>query len=378
MPSLLRTSLLCIAATAALAGTALAGNGNGNGNKVEVCHVTGNGSVNVLNVSANALASHLAHGDYAPIDWYLDLDGDGFGDVLDSTSCFQPGGTSSTPGDCDDGDASVNPGAAEVCDGIDHNCDGQVDEGFDADGDGFTNCDGDCDDADPSINPGVTELCGDGIDDNCDGQVDEGCGPCDTVISNTCTINMATGAATCDMGNPVSTVSTVNGLALRADMTNWTAMVASFDVDLPDNVNSLDHWALNIGNSPSNNGWGGDGSQFANDSEIQLWRNGVQVLSNDYGLNATGNVFLPGVSPATDLAGDFVEATVCDGYFSWENDAGFTETISPYLFQIDGDEADFQAGGSNDSILWIGINRTVGTPYRSGSGVQNMTLTFWD
>ena len=77
------------------------------------------------------------------------------------------------PIDCDDGNVSINPGATEVCNGVDDDCDEFVDEGFDVDGDGFTSCGGDCDDTNAGVNPGATELCN-GIDDNCDGTVDEG------------------------------------------------------------------------------------------------------------------------------------------------------------------------------------------------------------
>ena len=97
-----------------------------------------------------------------------DMDGDGHNDIV----C---GGT-----DCFDTDPNSYPGAPEICDGLDNDCDGEVDEGnvccVDADEDGYEDiaCGGtDCDDADPNNFPGNPEVC-DGADNNCDGVVDEG------------------------------------------------------------------------------------------------------------------------------------------------------------------------------------------------------------
>jgi hypothetical protein len=84
-------------------------------------------------------------------------DADGDGHLLDVC-----GGT-----DCDDSDSAINPGATEVCDEADNNCDGSIDEGFDGDGDGYASC-VDCDDTNPAINPGAADIC-DGLDNNCDG-----------------------------------------------------------------------------------------------------------------------------------------------------------------------------------------------------------------
>jgi hypothetical protein len=82
-------------------------------------------------------------------------------------------------GDCDDLNNQVNPFALEVCDGFDNNCDGiMVDGEDDLDGDGWHLCDADCDDTDPSVYPSAPDACEDGIDQNCDG-VDPTCGLCD-------------------------------------------------------------------------------------------------------------------------------------------------------------------------------------------------------
>ncbi len=103
----------------------------------------------------------------------LDNDCDELTDLDDSDCCADKDGDTYNDSacggvDCDDGDAGINPGAAEVCDGADNNCNGSTDEGFDVDGDGYRTCDGDCNDGNSSVNPGAIEICGDEIDNDCD------------------------------------------------------------------------------------------------------------------------------------------------------------------------------------------------------------------
>ena len=130
--------------------------------------------------------------------WYLDADEDNYGrSSLSQLSCTQPAGYVANSGDCDDLEPLAYPGATEVCDEIDNNCTGGIDEGAaapqvwyaDADGDDFGNLQSstvacsapfgavadatDCDDLDASSFPGNPEVC-DGADNNCDNQVDEG------------------------------------------------------------------------------------------------------------------------------------------------------------------------------------------------------------
>jgi hypothetical protein len=101
------------------------------------------------------------------------------GDGVASAAC---GGA-----DCDDADPSRYPGATEVCDADDEDCD---DTTFGADGDtdgdghaavGCCNgaaCGDDCDDARDDVNPRATEACNAGLDDDCDGLADAADGAC--------------------------------------------------------------------------------------------------------------------------------------------------------------------------------------------------------
>jgi alpha-tubulin suppressor-like RCC1 family protein len=143
---------------------------------------------------------------------YRDNDGDGYGLGAASTQCRDaaraafgecPVGFSNVSSDCNDAVTSVRPGATELCDGVDQDCDGAIDEGAtiscygDADADGFgagtvvarcadpartsvggcpsgfSNLATDCNDGNPTVRPGAVESCN-SIDDDCDGSTDEG------------------------------------------------------------------------------------------------------------------------------------------------------------------------------------------------------------
>ncbi|MFM6945554.1 MAG: MopE-related protein [Flavobacteriales bacterium] len=128
----------------------------------------------------------------APSMYYVDFDQDGYGDEATGTLfCQAPVNLIPVGGDCDDNNNAINPGATEVCDGVDNNCNGQEDEGltflnyyFDGDSDGYgignptVSCTpiagyatqtGDCDDSNNAINPGAADAEGNAIDENCDG-----------------------------------------------------------------------------------------------------------------------------------------------------------------------------------------------------------------
>ncbi|MDO8282507.1 MAG: PKD domain-containing protein, partial [Thermodesulfovibrionia bacterium] len=118
--------------------------------------------------------------DYDPLEypgqtWYKDSDGDDYSDGTTTTQCQRPADyfvsleLTSTSTDCNDTAPGINPAATEICDGVDNNCDTNIDEGSDLDLDGYDNvCDGDCNDNDAGINPGATEILYNSKDDDCD------------------------------------------------------------------------------------------------------------------------------------------------------------------------------------------------------------------
>ena len=127
--------------------------------------------------------------------WYEDVDGDGYGDPLAAHQlCEVASGLVDNGLDCDDSDPEIHPAATEICDLVDNDCDGEIDEDggdtwySDSDYDGYgdpdsaeTACDqpagtvsnsDDCDDATAASYPGARDGC-DGEDNDCDGLVDE-------------------------------------------------------------------------------------------------------------------------------------------------------------------------------------------------------------
>jgi hypothetical protein len=146
--------------------------------------------------------------------FFADADQDGFGTATSTAvACDRPAGFVAEASDCDDGAAGVHPGQVELCDGVDQDCDGLIDDEAedatawygDLDGDGFGNPNDivlsctqppgrladalDCDDADDGVNPAVADVC-DELDRNCDGRIDA----CSTVLRGEVSRTSATAA----------------------------------------------------------------------------------------------------------------------------------------------------------------------------------------
>ena len=216
--------------------------------------VTNNTDCNDTNAAIKPTASEICNGvddncnntiddGLTVLTYYPDVDGDGYGatGALSQTSCAAVSGKVTNNTDCNDANINIHPGATELCNGINDNCTGGIDEGLptqsyyvDADTDGFgatgsaaiVSCgpvsgrvtnNTDCNDASSAIKPTAAELCN-GVDDNCTGGVDEGNpgggGACSTGQSGVC----APGTLTCQSAsvacvrNVAPTTETCNGL----------------------------------------------------------------------------------------------------------------------------------------------------------------------
>jgi len=170
--------------------------------------VTNSNDCNDSNFSVNENASELCNNIDDDCDnlvdegfnlsnYFIDLDSDGFGNVNSNIiACFQPIGYVSNATDCNDDDFIINTSAPEICNDLDENCNGLVDDGlefinyyvdFDLDGFGSSNTMQntcyqpagfvanalDCNDVSFCVNAAAIEICN-GLDDDCNGVADNG------------------------------------------------------------------------------------------------------------------------------------------------------------------------------------------------------------
>ncbi len=208
--------------------------------------------------------------------FYADSDGDGYaGSTSTVAACTQPAGASVTASDCDDTDASAYPGAAELADTTDSDCDGSTSD-LDADGDGVDAASvggADCNDSDAEALPGAAERCN-AADDDCDGALDNGADCPGTVAEYDDHLYFF-------VGSTASWESAQSSCAERGyhllDLDD--ASEEAWAWDLAESVNSASAWWIGFNDRDSEGSFAWDGGASSTFSD---WRAGEP---NDYGGN---------------------------------------------------------------------------------------------
>ncbi len=205
---------------------------------------------------------------------YADADRDSYGTGAARCYCAPTGiYTATNADDCDDSNATRNPGVPETCSTAqDDDCDGVANERDaqnctpyyrDADGDSYGTSEsqcwcspsgdfratlaGDCNDSSAAINPGATERCND-VDDDCDGLTDEGFS-CRIASTRSCTITVPT--------------KTCNGTQRCSSACSWEACVVT-DAEVCNGIDDNCDGVLDPENAPgcTNYYYDGDGDTY--------------------------------------------------------------------------------------------------------------------
>ncbi len=383
------------------------------------------------------------------VDRCVDKDGDGYGD-----HCLKGP-------DCNDNDPNVHPGAPELCDGKDDNCNGQIDEGYDVgaacevqvtlpDGSvcqrpGVLACSADGKSTACRATP-VQDICN-GKDDDCDGIVDNGfdvgaacqvpadngchydgtkqctadgagttcvesagaqlvccpdgqarnaddacCAPLPTdACQYECDVDVTAGTSTCDASHGVTVQSlTAGGFGtMELDLSGYVGSSSAtcsaavpcangqtcvngvceghdggVQFDLTAN-NPQGYW-FHLADSPTCNGWGGDGGQFSNDAEIQLLNTTLSLFGTDGNNGADlgdSNPFVPasGLSTRSIWVADEVVQSFDPCY----------TVNSPYALRLNAPDPE----GAPDALWYVGLNGVYsGESDRRGSGLTKVHL----
>ena len=363
-----------------------------NPDAVEVCDAVDNNCDGAVDDADSALDLSTA------TTFYTDADTDGYGDLAAPVqACLQPAGAVTTSTDCDDTAAAVHPGAGEVCNDIDDDCDGTVDVEasdaltwhLDADGDSFGDpaqtivacsvpkgyvADGsDCDDARADVSPDGVETCN-GLDDDCDpATTEDGMA---TWLADAGTVADWTDHFDGTAGAPATLSLDQPGSLVLCDGTFYAKLQVAADVTLRSQGGDASAVLLDAGGSGSAIALSGDGLSLTvadltvvgGDGEYNadlyaqggggLLCTGASSLRLDHVVLTGGTAFyganLATVGCDTDLADSVIEggyasigagALMIDGAHTWQR------------VVVRDNQADYTAGG-----LYVGSWLTTSVP----------------
>ncbi|MEG4069895.1 DUF4347 domain-containing protein [Microcoleus sp. Pol11C2] len=131
-------------------------------------------------------------------------------------------------------------------------------------------------------------------------------------------------------------------------------------------------WTVNLGDSGSNDGYGGDGTTQSRDAETQIVNGSMSVFGNDYNTPPSGELTAGNVPNFVTNASS-VELEVSNEQLAWDNKSGLKNSLtSPYLYALNGQADD---GGPVNSEIYAGFNRVISAySDRIGSGASKVTI----
>ena len=185
-----------------------------------------------------------------------------------------------------------------------------------------------------------------------------------------CTIDLVNNTHTCGGIGALRFVLSPSGgrtvLALTLDPLTSGFVQARFDVTYNAEPSG---WTVNIGDSATDDGGGGDAATQSNDAELQVFGRQFTLLGNDDSVPSKTLQFIDGF-PAN---GKTVSFTVSNDRVDWITAAGAAGTVtSPFLFALDG-QVDREGPVNYD--IYAAFNRVIGDAGRSGSGVSQVVIT---
>ncbi|HSU84894.1 MAG TPA: hypothetical protein VLR69_20950, partial [Thermoanaerobaculia bacterium] len=185
-----------------------------------------------------------------------------------------------------------------------------------------------------------------------------------------CTIDLVNNTHTCGGIGALRFVLSPSGgrtvLALTLDPLTSGFVQARFDVTYNAEPSG---WTVNIGDSATDDGGGGDAATQSNDAELQVFGRQFTLLGNDDSVPSKTLQFIDGFA----ANGKTVSFTVSNDRVDWITAAGAAGTVtSPFLFALDG-QVDREGPVNYD--IYAAFNRVIGDAGRSGSGVSQVVIT---
>ncbi|MEG4842206.1 DUF4347 domain-containing protein, partial [Microcoleus sp. B9-D4] len=189
-------------------------------------------------------------------------------------------------------------------------------------------------------------------------------------------IDLKTGEIT---GQPNQFISLVN-TPTDSNADSWLEAVAKINFDgkikkakfIVEYDKTPSGWTVNLGDSASNDGYGGDASTNSRDAEMNIVNGNMSVYGNDYN-TPPGGELTPGNVPNFVTNASSVEFEVSNEQLGWDNKNGLKNSLnSPYLYALNGQ---VDATGPVNSEIYAGFNRVISGPGdRIGSGASKVTI----